>query len=154
MSTFRFLRTAAVYAAVASAVPLMVACQQQGAPHASKAAFPREDGDPIVRADTFPMDDTVRVAQPYPTQPLFGKTDYMRERDAWPVAVAQASDPLPAAVPLPAVLENIEVIQPQASTAQSSEEQGGAHPASGMAQGITNAQGDGESNKLDGGTSK
>ena len=154
MSTYRTLRKAAGCAAIIAAIALLAACQQQGAPHADKALFPHEEGDPIVRADTFPMGQADRFDQPYPGKPLFGKTDYLRERDVWPVALADIREPLPAAVELTVAQENIEVIQPQASSSESSQEQGGAHPASGMAQGITNAQGDGESNKLDGSTSK
>jgi hypothetical protein len=114
-----------------------------------------EDSRPKMRADTFPMSEIDRFDQPVNKKPLFGSNDYWRERDVWPVALADIREPLPPAVPLPERAASIDVLQPeQASTSQSSSEQGGAHPASGMAQGITNAQGDGESNKLDGGTSK
>lgn len=149
MSTYRTLRMAAGCAAIVAAIALLAACQQEGEPHAHKALFPHEDGDPIVRADTFPMGQADRFDLPYPKAPLFGKTDYMRERQVWPVALADIREPLPAAVPLPARQANIDVIEPKASTAESSEEQGGAAPAAGWSQGITNAQGDGEETKLD-----
>ena len=138
-------------AASLAAVLLLAACHQSGEPHATKAMFPHEDGDPIIRADTFVMGEADRFDQPYPKAPLFGKTDYLREREVWPVALADIREPLPAAVPLPARVANADVIQPTAETAQASEDQGGSSPASGMAQGITNAQGGGETNQHDGG---
>lgn len=106
----------------------------------------------IVRADTFPMGHADRFDQASPTKPLFGSTDYLRSPDVLPQAKNETHEPLPEAVPLPVAVANIEVVQPQASTAQSSQEQGGVTPAAGMAAVITNAQGDGESSKLDGGT--
>lgn len=110
-----------------------------------------EPGQPIVRADTFPMGVVDRFDQPPPKEPLFGSKDYMRTRDVLPVALADIREPLPAAVSLPAAVADINVIQPTAETSQPSEEQGGSSPASGMAQGITNAQGGGETNQHDGG---
>ena len=151
MSTYRAPRMIAGGAAIIAAIALLAACQQAGEPHAHKAVFPHEDGDPIVRADTFPMGQADRFDQPYPDKPLFGKTDYLREREVWPVALADIREPLPAGVPLPARVANVDVIQPTAENAQASEEQGGSSPASGMAQGITNAQGGGETNQHDGG---
>lgn len=151
MPTSRSLRTIARLAALMATASLLTACQQQGQPRAHKDKFPHEDGDPIVRADTFPFGQADRFDQPYPMQPLFGKTDYLRERQVWPVALADIREPLPAAVPLPARVANVDVIQPTAETAQASEDQGGSSPASGMAQGITNAQGGGETNQHDGG---
>ncbi|MBQ0131197.1 MAG: hypothetical protein KBT18_03205 [Comamonas sp.] len=105
----------------------------------------------MVRADTFPMGYADPFNQPIPRAPLFGSDDYLRSRDVLPPALADICEPLPAAVPLPQAVASINVIQPTAETAQSSEEQGGSSPASGMAQGITNAQGGGESNQHDGG---
>lgn len=110
-----------------------------------------EPGQPIVRADTFPMGMADRFDQPPPKAPLFGSSDYLRTRDVLPVALADIREPLPAAVPLPAPIAHAEVIQPTAENAQPSEDQGGSSPASGMAQGITNAQGGGETNQHDGG---
>jgi hypothetical protein len=154
MSTYRTLRQAVGCATIIAATALLAGCHQSGEAHTSKAMFPHTDGDPIVRADTFPMGQADRFDQPYPEAPLFGKTDYLREKDVWPVALADIHEPLPPGVPLPARQQNIDVIEPQASTAQPSEEQGGSAPAAGWSQGITNAQGDGESNKLDAGSSK
>lgn len=108
----------------------------------------------IVRADTFPMGYADRFEQPAPRQPLFGSNDYLRSRDVLPSAKADVREPLPPAVPLPVAMAGIDVVQPQASTSESSQEQGGVTPAAGMAAVITNAQGDGESNKLDGGSAK
>lgn len=113
-----------------------------------------EDPTIIVRADTFPMGYADPFDQPIPRKPLFGSDDYLRSKDVLPLALADIREPLPPAVPLPVAMANIEVVQPQASTAQSSQEQGGVTPAAGMAAVITNAQGDGESNKLDGGSAK
>ena len=154
MSTYRTLRTAAGSAAIIAAVALLAACEQDGRAHAHADTFPHEDGDPIVRADTFPMGQADRFDQPYPDKPLFGKTDYLRGHDVLPLALADIREPLPPAVPLPPVQQNQEVIQPQSSTAEPSEEQGGAAPAAGWSQGITNAQGDGEASKLDTGKSQ
>lgn len=113
-----------------------------------------EESAVIVRADTFPMGVADRFDQPPPTQALLGSNDYLRSQDVLPPAKADIREPLPPAVPLPVALAQIEVIQPQASTAQPAQEQGGVTPAAGMAAGITNAQGDGESNTLDGGAGK
>lgn len=154
MSIYQSLRTGAGCAAIIAVAALLAACQPDGQPYAHRSAFPSEAGDPIVRGDTFPMGYADRFDQPYPEKPLFGKDDYLREREVWPVAQADIREPLPAAVPLPARQENIEVIQPQASTAEPSEEQGGAAPAAGWSQGITNAQGDGETSKLDAGSAQ
>lgn len=151
MSTYQTLRTAAGSAAIIAAVALLAACQQDGRAHAHADTFPREEGRPIVRADTFPMGEADRFDQPYPDKPLFGSNDYPRTRDVLPPALPDIREPLPAAVPLPPVVASLDVIQPTAETAQPSEEQGGSSPASGMAQGITNAQGGGETNQHDGG---
>jgi hypothetical protein len=112
------------------------------------------NGRPVMRADTFPMGYADKFDQPIRSEPLFGSKDYLRERDVWPQPVAQVAQALPPAVPLPEHLARIEVIAPKASTAQPGEEQGGVTPAAGMAAVITNAQGDGEANQLDGGKSK
>ena len=138
-------------AASCVAVVLLAACHQSGESHTSKAMFPHEDGDPIIRADTFVMGQADRFDQPIPRQPVLGDAKYLREREVWPVALADIREPLPAAVPLPARAANVDVIQPTAETAQAAEDQGGSSPASGMAQGITNAQGGGETNQHDGG---
>ena len=151
MSTHRTWRKAAGCAALIATMAVLAGCQQQGEPHAHKSLFPHEDGDPIVRADTFPMGQADRFDQPYPSKPLFGEANYLRERDVWPVALADIREPLPAGVPLPARVANVDVIEPTAENSQASEEQGGSSPASGMAQGITNAQGGGETNQHDGG---
>lgn len=108
----------------------------------------------IVRADTFPMGYADRFDQAPPSKPLLGSSSYLRSRDVLPQAKSEVREPLPAAVPLPVAVTAIDVMQPQASTAESSQEQGGVTPAAGMAAVITNAQGDGESNKLDAGSSK
>ena len=105
----------------------------------------------IVRADTFPMGYADPFNQPIPREPLFGSNDYLRTRDVMPPALPDIREPLPAAVPLPQAVARIDVIQPTAETTQSAEDQGGSSPASGMAQGITNAQGGGETNQHDGG---
>ncbi|WP_284336977.1 hypothetical protein [Comamonas sp. NoAH] len=126
-------------AAAVSVMALLSACQDEG---------------PILRADTFPMGQADRFDQPAPKKPLLGSDSYLRSQDVLPVAKADIREPLPAGVPLPDPVANLEVIQPQASTAEPSEEQGGVTPAAGMAAVITNAQGDGETNKLDGGTVK
>lgn len=138
-------------AASLAVVVLLSACHQSGESHTSKALFPYEDGEPIIRADTFVMGQADRFDQPVPRQPLWGQTDYLRERDVWPIALADIREPLPAAVPLPARVANVDVIAPTAETAQAAQDQGGSSPASGMAQGITNAQGGGETNQHDGG---
>lgn len=106
----------------------------------------------IVRADTFPMGFADRFEQPPASKPLFGSSDYLRSRDVLPQAKVELREPLPPAVPLPVAVAKIDVVQPQASTAQPSENQGGVTPAAGMAAVITNAQGDGEQQKLDGST--
>lgn len=149
MATYQNLRKAAGSAAIIAAVALLAGCHQSGEAHSSKAMFPHEDGDPIVRADTFPRSLPDSFDQSPPQAPLFGKTDYLRERQVWPVALADTGEALPLGVPLAPPQQNIEVIQPQASTAKPSEEQGGSAPAAGWSQGITNAQGDGENSKLD-----
>ena len=154
MSHYRRLRWMAGWPALLAGITVLAACGQDGRSHAEKATFPHEAGDPIVRADTFAMAEVERFDQPYPDQPLFGKDDYLRERQVWPMALADIREPLPPGVALPASVAHINVIQPTADTAQASQEQGGSSPASGMAQGITNAQGDGETNQLDGGSSQ
>jgi hypothetical protein len=138
MSLTSSLRLGACTAAIGSLL-LMVGCDEPTV---------------IVRADTFPMGYADRFDQPIPKKPLFGSNDYVRSHDVLPPAKADVREPLPAAVALPVAMANIEVVQPQASTAQSSQEQGGVTPAAGMAAVITNAQGDGEKHKLDGGTTK
>lgn len=150
MSIYRSTRKATQCVALMAAAVLLSACQQDGHPHAHKPKFPLEDGDPIIRADTFPMADASRFDQSYPDKPLFGSTNYLRSKDVLPPAKADIREPLPPAVPLPVAQANIGVIQPQASTAEPAEEQGGVTPAAGMAAVITNAQGDGERTKLDG----
>lgn len=127
----------ALSGAAVTALALLAACDQSG---------------PQMRADTFPMGQAARFDQPPPSKPLLGSSDYLRSHDVLPVAKADIREPLPPAVPLP--VQNAEVIQPQASTAQSSQEQGGVTPAAGMAAVITNAQGDGEQHKLDGSSAK
>lgn len=139
MLTPKPIRFYVVSATAASVMALLSACQDEG---------------PILRADTFPMAQIERFDQPPPKQPLLGSDSYLRSQDVLPVAKADIREPLPAGVALPAPVANQEVIQPQASTAEPAEEQGGVTPAAGMAAVITNAQGDGETNKLDGGTAK
>lgn len=136
MSHSRVLRRHAVAAAAATVLALSAGCEPSG---------------PHMRADTFPMASIDRFDQPYPDKPLLGASDYLRQRDVMPVALLDIREPLPPAVPLPEHLARIQVIQPTAETAQPSEDQGGSSPASGMAQGITNAQGGGETNQHDGG---
>lgn len=122
--------------AAALASLLVMACQQPAV---------------TVRADTFPMGYADAFKQPIPEKPVLGSSDYLRSRDVLPLALDDIREPLPAAVPLPQVVASINVIQPTAETAQPGEDQGGSSPASGMAQGITNAQGGGETNQHDGG---
>ena len=110
------------------------------------------DGSP--QSNAFPMAEISRFDQPPPKQPLFGSDQYLRSHDVMPPSKPDLGEPLPPAVPLTVVQANIEVIQPDASTGEAAETQGGANPASGMAQGITSAQGDGEKNQLDGGKSQ
>lgn len=113
-----------------------------------------EDTGIQMRADTFPMGQADRFDQPPPNKPLLGSSDYLRSRDVLPLAKADTREPLPAAVPLPPPVAAQDVIAPQASTAEPSEAQGGVTPAAGMAAVITNAQGDGETSKLDGSSAK
>lgn len=108
----------------------------------------------VVRADTFPLAVVERFDQAIPSQPVLGSADYLRSRDVLPAAKVDIREPLPPAVPLPVAQAQIEVVQPQVSTDQSAQEQGGVTPAAGMAAGMTNAQGDGERNTLDGGAGK
>ncbi len=150
MPTSLFLAPVTKSVVCTAAVLLLAACQQQGQPHASKSVFPQEPGEPVVRADTFAMAQVNKFDQPYPEQPLFGSKNYLRKHDVMPVALADVGGPLPPGVPLPASVANIDVLEPQASTSKPSAEQGGASPAAGMAQGITNAQGDSKSSTLDG----
>ena len=137
MSMTQSLRLCTVGAALASAVAMLAGCQDAG---------------PQMRADTFPMGQADKFDQPPPRKPLLGSNNYLRSHDVLPVAKADIREPLPPAVPLPAA--SPEVLQPQDSTAQPSEEQGGVTPAAGMAAVITNAQGDGEQHKLDGTVAK
>ena len=122
-----------------AALALLAGCDQSG---------------PQMRADTFPMASIDRFDQPPPSKPLLGSTNYLRSHDVLPVAKADIREPLPPAVPLPAQVESIEVIQPPSTDAEASKGQGGVTPAAGMAAVITGAQGDGEKHKLDGGTVK
>ena len=137
MPTARALRLHAVGAAAVTMLTMLTACEPSG---------------PIVRADTFPMGQAGRFDQPVPDKPLFGSNDYMRSKDVLPVALVEPAQKLPPAVPLPVAVANIDVMAPTEGGGEAGSEQGGAHPASGMAQGITNAQGDGETNKLDTGS--
>lgn len=139
MSMTRALRWHATAAATATALALLAGCEPSG---------------PQMRADTFPLGQAARFDQPPPDKPLFGSSDYLREHDILPPAKADVREPLPPAVPLPAMVAAQPVVQPQASTAESGAQQGGVTPAAGMAAGITNAQGDGEKHQLDGGTMK
>lgn len=139
MTMTQSLRLCAVSAALAGAAALLAGCQ---------------DSDPQMRADTFPMGQADKFDQPPPRKPLLGSDNYLRSHDVLPVAKADIREPLPPAVPLPAATAQQEVLQPQDSTAQPSEEQGGVTPAAGMAAVITNAQGDGEQHKLDGTVAK
>ncbi|MGE6210355.1 hypothetical protein [Comamonas aquatica] len=139
MSMTRELRLHATAAAAVTALALLAGCDQSG---------------PQMRADTFPMGQAAQFDQPPPDKPLFGSSDYLRAHDVLPHAKADIREPLPPAVPLPAMAAAQPVVQPQASTAEPGAQQGGVTPAAGMAAGITNAQGDGEKHKLDGGTVK
>lgn len=139
MSMTRALRWHATAAATVTALALLAGCEPSG---------------PQMRADTFPLGQAARFDQPPPDKPLFGSSDYLREHDILPPAKADVREPLPPAVPLPAMVAAQPVVQPQASTAESGAQQGGVTPAAGMAAGITNAQGDGEKHQLDGGTMK
>lgn len=136
MSHSRNLRLHAIAAAVVVVLALSAGCQPSG---------------PQMRADTFPMGSIDPFNQPPPDKPLFGSADYLRSRDVMPVAKLDIREALPPGVALPSAAANIDVINPTAETAQSAEDQGGSSPASGMAQGITNAQGGGETNQHDGG---
>ena len=133
------LRFFTVGVALAGAAVLLAGCQDAG---------------PQMRADTFPMGQADQFNQPPARKPLFGSDDYLRSHDVLPVAKADIREPLPPAVPLPVATAQQDVIQPQDSTAQPSEQQGGVTPAAGMAAVITNAQGDGEQHKLDGTSAK
>ena len=133
MSMTRELRLHATAAAAVTALALLAGCDQSG---------------PQMRGDTCPMGQAARLGQPPPDKPLFGSSDYLRAHDVLPPAKVDIREPLPAmAAAQP-------VVQPQASTAEPGAQQGGVTPAAGMAAGITNAQGDGEKHKLDGGTVK
>nr|WP_174862842.1 hypothetical protein [Comamonas jiangduensis] len=83
-----------------------------------------------MRADTFPMGQADKFDQPPPRKPLLGSDNYLRSHDVLPVAKADIREPLPPAVPLPAATAQQEVLQPQDSTAQPSEEQGGGDTCS------------------------
>lgn len=139
MSMTQSLRSHAVCAAAVSVLALLAGCEKAG---------------PQMRADTFPMGQADRFDQAPPKQPVLGAATYLRSHEVLPVAKADIREPLPTAVPLPPVTSSQEVIAPQASTAEPAEEQGGVTPAAGMAAVITNAQGDGEAHKLDGGEAK
>ena len=103
MSMTRELRLHATAAAAVTALALLAGCDQSG---------------PQMRADTFPMGQAARFDQPPPDKPLFGSSDYLREHDVLPPAKADIREPLPPAVPLPAMAVAQPVVQPQASTAE------------------------------------
>lgn len=106
-----------------------------------------------VRSDAFPMGEAHASNQPPPQQPLLGK-DYVRAHEVLPLAKADVREPLPPAVPLPQPdVQHIVQEGVAQSNGESGAQQGGSNPASGMAAGITNAQGDGEKHQLDGSTS-
>ena len=108
MPDTRILRRHAVAAAAVTVLAFSAGCEPSG---------------PQMRADTFPMGQADRFDQPYPDKPLFGSSEYLRQHDVMPVALLDIREPLPAAVPLPPRLSQIDVIQPTAETAQPSEDQ-------------------------------
>lgn len=113
-----------------------------------------DDGGREIRAKAAPIGQAGSFEQSPPAKPLFGSDDYVRDQDVMPVAKNSPSEPLPAAVPLPAATADQAVIAPHDPAGEPADEQGGVTPAAGMAAVITNAQGDGEEHKLDGGSVK
>ena len=143
MSTYRTLRTAAGSAAIIAAVAVLAACEQDGRAHAHADAFPHEDGDPIVRADTFPMGQADRFDQPVPTKLLFGQP-VMTAKDYMPVALADIREPLPPAVPLPSAKD----VEAASSSTEGRSDGGAVNPAAGQAAAISDGQGEGGKHEL------
>ena len=102
--------------------------------------------------NTFPMSQVVRFDQPVPSKPLFADP-IITLHDVLPKAAADSKEPLPPAVPLPAVTAAaaaaIPDIKPGAPGTDSGavinvspeNKGGGVNPAAGQAAAITDSQG-------------
>ena len=106
----------------------------------------------IQTKNTFPMSQVARFDQPAPTKPMFADP-VIALHDVLPHAAAASNEPLPAAVPLPAVTAAaaaaIPDVKPGAPgtdsgavmNASPENKGGGVNPAAGQAAAITDSQG-------------